>query len=73
MATLVYVDPLPFTYEVGINEPIHPDIDITLRFIEVEMSDCKYGCKIYQDPISGVKVLAHFGVYGCTKKKQDVS
>jgi hypothetical protein len=54
------------TYETGINEPIHPDFSIAIRFEEVAMSDCKYGCKIYADPRSRVRVLAHNRVYGCT-------
>jgi hypothetical protein len=54
-----------FTYEVGIDEPAHPDQDIAMRFVEVAMSDCKYGCKIYADPYSEVRVLVHSRVYGC--------
>jgi len=54
------------TYEVGINEPVHPDFPIAMRFEEVAMSDCKNGCKIYADPRSRVRVLAHNRVYGCT-------
>lgn len=56
-----------FTYEVGIDEPAHPDRDIAMRFVEVAISDCKYGCKIYADPYSEVRVLVHSGVYGCRK------
>lgn len=72
MSTKLYTEPAPFTYEVGIDEPVHPDVDITLRFREYALGECEYGCKIYRDPISGVKVLAHFSVYGCTKKKQEI-
>lgn len=53
------------TYEVGIDEPVHPDPSIALRMNEFAMSDCKYGCKIYKDPISGILVLAHNRIYGC--------
>jgi hypothetical protein len=56
-----------FTYEVGVDEPPHPDQDIAQRFVEVAMSDCKYGCKIYADPYSEVRVLVHSRVYGCRK------
>lgn len=56
-----------FTYEVGTDEPPHPDMDIAARFIEVAISDCKYGCKIYADPFSEVRVLVHSAVYGCRK------
>lgn len=54
-----------FTYEVGTDEPPHPDRDIAQRFVEVAMSDCRYGCKIYADPFSEVRVLVHSAVYGC--------
>jgi hypothetical protein len=56
-----------FTYEVGVDEPPHPDRDIAQRFVEMAMSDCKYGCKIYADPYSEVRVLVHSAVYGCRK------
>lgn len=56
---------LAFTYETGINEPLHPDFMVAARFIEVAISDCKAGCKIYADPRSNVKVLGHAKVYGC--------
>lgn len=59
-----------FTYEVGIDEPPHPSMDIAQRFVEVAMSDCKYGCKIYADPYSEVRVLVHSAVYGCNKTMQ---
>lgn len=55
------------TYETGINEPIHPDFMVSSRFIEIALGNCVYGCKIYADPRSNVKVLAHNRVYGCTK------
>ena len=67
MAVKVYEEPLPYTYEVGIDEPVHPDPSISFRFNEYAMSDCEYGCKIYKDPLSGVKVLAHMKMYGCRK------
>lgn len=56
-----------FTYEVGTDEPAHPDMDIAQRFVEVAISDCRYGCKIYADPYSEVRVLVHSRVYGCRK------
>lgn len=56
------------TYEVNIGvEPIHPDPNVALRFVEVAMSDCAFGCKIFADPLSSVKVLAHQPIYGCRK------
>lgn len=54
------------TYEVGINEALHPDFSVAMRLAEVAMSDCKYGCKIYADPRSRLRVLAHSRAYGCT-------
>lgn len=59
---------MKYTYEVGIDEPIHPDRKVGGRFREVELSDCEYGCKIYADPISRVRVLAHSAIYGCRKR-----
>lgn len=56
-----------FTYEVGIDEAVHPDRDIATRFVEVAMSKCNCGCKIYADPFSAVRVLAHSRIYGCDK------
>lgn len=64
---LLFKDETDITYEVGINEPLHPDLSIALRMNEFAMSDCEYGCKIYKDPRSGVKVLAHNRTYGCDK------
>lgn len=54
------------TYEVGINEPPHPDFSVASRLEEVAMSSCPSGCKIYGDPRSRVRVLAHSRIYGCT-------
>lgn len=56
-----------FTYEVGTDEPPHPDMDIAARFVEVAISDCDYGCKVYADPYSEVRVLVHSQVYGCRR------
>jgi hypothetical protein len=57
----------PITYEVGVDETLHPDLDVTLRLREVGMSKCKYGCKIYADPLSALRVLAHNRNYGCNR------
>ena len=56
------------TYEVGISEPVHPHPTVAARFVEVELSNCKYGCKIYADPLSSVRVLVHNANYGCRSK-----
>jgi hypothetical protein len=57
---------IDFTYETGIDEPIHPDFMVASRFIEVGLGNmCDYGCKIYADPRSNVRVLAHYSIYGC--------
>jgi hypothetical protein len=60
------------TYETGVDEPLHPDFMVASRFIEVAMSDCEYGCKIYADPLSRVNVLGHAKVYGCKTRKDDI-
>jgi hypothetical protein len=57
----------PFTYEVSGNEPLHPDPTVTARMSEIMLSNCAFGCKIYADPRSNVKVLAHNRTYGCPK------
>lgn len=56
---------IDFTYEAGTDEPVHPDMTICWRFVEVGMSGCEYGCKIYADPKSNVRVLKHYKGYGC--------
>jgi hypothetical protein len=60
------------SYQAGIDEPIHPDLSVALRMEEVALSDCKYGCKIYADPRSRLRVLAHNRVYGCTVTKKEI-
>lgn len=57
--------PLEYTYETGTDEPLHPDFMVASRFVEVAMSHCRAGCKVYADPRSNVKVLGHAKVYGC--------
>jgi hypothetical protein len=57
-----------FTYEVSYNEPLHPDPEIASRMREVAIDNsCGFGCKIYADPRSSVRVLAHNSAYGCRK------
>lgn len=53
------------TYETSINEPLHPDPTVRMRMVEVEIGPCEYGCKIYADPRSNLRVLAHNATYGC--------
>jgi len=64
-----FIDPktIEITYEVGGFQPLHPDWEVALRFEEYAISDCEYGCKIYADPRSNVKVLYHNSSYGCRK------
>lgn len=61
--------PTHVTWETGTDEPLHPDVYVASRFIEVAMSDCEYGCKIYADPMSRVNILGHNGTYGCKKTR----
>lgn len=63
----------PVTYEAGINEPVHPDFSIVMRMEEVAISGCTSGCKIYADPDSRLRVLAHNRVYGCTVTREELS
>jgi hypothetical protein len=53
------------TYEVGSGEPLHPDPQVVARMTERHNSTCRFGCKVYGDPLSGVLVLAHHSGYGC--------
>jgi len=62
----------PITYVSGIDEPLHPDFSVEMRMEEVAISDCKYGCKIYADPRSRVRVLSHNRAYGCTITRGDI-
>lgn len=55
------------TYEVGGTESLHPDLNIAARMREIALGDCEFGCKIYADPLSNVRVLAHNRSYGCPK------
>lgn len=54
-------------YVVSHNEPLHPDPLIAGRMMEVGLSNCKFGCKIYADPWSDLRVVAHNSSYGCNK------
>lgn len=55
-----------YTYEVSHTEKLHPDLSVA-AMREVELSDCPLGCKIYADPRSNVRVLAHNSSYGCRR------
>lgn len=56
---------LVVTYETSIHEPVHPDPTVRARLVEVALGDCAHGCKIYADPRSKLRVLAHSAIYGC--------
>ncbi len=34
---------------------------------EIELSDCQYGCKIYENSVTGERALAHNSTHGCYK------
>lgn len=54
------------TYSVSSTEPLHSDASVVVRMVEVGISrSCGFGCKIYADPRSNVRVLAHASAYGC--------
>lgn len=59
--------PMQITYEVSGNEPLHPDPSVSARMYEIAIGPCEFGCKIYADPRSNVRVLAHNSAYGCNK------
>jgi len=62
------MQPSLFTYQTSIDEPPHPDPNVVARLVEAELSDCEFGCKIYQDTRnSNVRILVHSAVYGCRK------
>jgi len=67
MEWMDFKDKVEVTYEVASNEPLHPDPEVASRMQEFALGDCGYGCKIYADPRSNVKVLAHNSSYGCPK------
>lgn len=58
---------LPVTYEVGHAEPLHPDPQVASRMHEVAIGACPLGCKVYADPRSNLRVLAHNTNYGCRR------
>lgn len=55
------------TYAVHYNEPLHPDPTVVSRLREVAISDCPLGCKVYADPLSNLRILAHNSNYGCKR------
>jgi hypothetical protein len=57
----------PVTYEVSHTEPLHPDPAVVSRMREVAIGACPLGCKVYADPRSAVRVLAHNAAYGCRR------
>lgn len=60
-------------YEVGVDEPVHPDSAIEQDFTEVGTSDCAHGCTIYRSNRNPkIAVLAHYGAYGCQRTKADI-
>lgn len=67
LAEILQVDVVRVTYEVSINEPLHPDPTVATRMREFALGDCGFGCKVYADPRSDVRVLAHNSTYGCRK------
>lgn len=59
-----------FTFEVSHDQPVHPDPAVASTFYEVDIAmppDCYHGCKIYGNPKSNERVLAHNSAYGCRK------
>lgn len=60
-------DKIRVTYETSVNEPLHPDPEVVSRMREVAIGDCEFGCKIYADPRSNVRVLGHNSNYNCKK------
>lgn len=68
LAEVLKVDAVRITYTVGGTEPLHPDPEIASRMREIGINNyCGYGCKVYADPKSNVRVLAHNRSYGCPK------
>ena len=66
LADVLNVPVVRVTYEVSGDQPLHPDPDVVSRMREIAISnDCGFGCKIYADPLSNVRVLAHNRNYGC--------
>ena len=55
-----------YTYAVGVGEQLHPDLGVVARMREAGFGDCRFGCKVYADPRSSVRVLGHNSNYGCT-------
>lgn len=60
-------DAIRVTYEVSFGQPLHPDLQVCARMVEIALSDCDHGCKIYADPRSELRVLGHSRAYGCRK------
>ena len=61
-----------YTYEVGTDEALHPDVAINSRMEEYAVGECEHGCKLYKDPNSELVVLGHITSYGCRRTKSDI-
>jgi len=61
-----------FTYETGVDEPIHPSMEIRSEMTEVGLSSCPHGCKIYKHPRAAVLILSHNASYGCKRTREDI-
>lgn len=53
--------------EVSYADPLSEDVDEEGRWIEEEISDCKFGCKIYRNTKTEERVIGHSSAYGCYK------
>lgn len=58
---------VPAIREVSVHEPIDHDTKASMNYVEVELSNCEFGCKIYENKVTGERVLAHNSTYGCKK------
>lgn len=55
--------------EVGYLQPISSNLAEVVKWEELSLSRCPYGCKIYQHVDTGERVLAHNNSYGCDKER----
>jgi hypothetical protein len=53
--------------EIGIRTALE-SLGLGHQWTEFAMSDCTYGCKVYQNDVTGERVVAHNSAYGCKKE-----
>ncbi len=57
------LQPVPMQ-QVPVNVPLS-SLGLGHTWSEAALSDCDYGCKVYEHDLTGERVVAHHAAYGC--------